>query len=564
LILEKINILPYLITIFIIAICLFAYGLKNINAVIEKYWVCKKTKFSILANIIFVIALATLSFALLDPKGNEEKVESSISDQKTIILIDSSLSMLVEDVRPNRFERALLLARHFIQRASGHQISVVLFSDLQKKIIPFTSDIDFLDAKLAGMDRRNVSAGGSNLSQAIAESARYFIDNSKDGQMRGNILVFSDFEEHEQFPLSLSKTVAVAAVGLGTAQGGPIPIRTQDGIFKGNKTFDGKEVVSKLGESGLAILSKEIPTFRQWIALSYSMPSEEIISFFRETYLDSLKTGLVSTRPTLAKPIVAIGMLLLLLALIFRMMPAFTPLLVLISFNLSASEFDNYAKMNKRERFKVSEELMVKGEMEKAALLYEENNALKATIEDKINYLSTKINGENGGWAITELSQLYNDKSTPDQMKNIIRNNLLAAGKSEDKKEQDKNKNDKQEENQENEKNENEDKKDQKQDKGDKQKSKNQKQSKQKDDDSGKPENKDEKNGESEPEKSEPKEADSRQQLKEHEEKQSRERKMVKLPAILKQLADDDANLQRKYTDTATTDQENQDEKKDW
>jgi Ca-activated chloride channel family protein len=294
------------------------------------------------------------------------------------------------------------------------------------------------------------------------------------------------------------------------------------------------------------------------------MPSEEIISFFRETYLDSLKTGLVSTRPTLAKPIVAIGMLLLLLALIFRMMPAFTPLLVLISFNLSASEFDNYAKMNKRERFKVSEELMVKGEMEKAALLYEENNALKATIEDKINYLSTKINGENGGWAITELSQLYNDKSTPDQMKNIIRNNLLAAGKSEDKKEQDKNKNDKQEENQENEKNENEDKKDQKQDKGDKQKSKNQKQSKQKDDDSGKPENKDEKNGESEPEKSEPKEADSRQQLKEHEEKQSRERKMVKLPAILKQLADDDANLQRKYTDTATTDQENQDEKKDW
>ena len=71
---------------------------------------------------------------------------------KTIILVDSSASMLAEDVRPNRFKKALLLVKHYVKKAVGQQISLVVFSDNQKRIIPFTDDIDLINARLERLE----------------------------------------------------------------------------------------------------------------------------------------------------------------------------------------------------------------------------------------------------------------------------------------------------------------------------------------------------------------------------------------------------------------------------
>ncbi len=74
-----------------------------------------------------------MAMSLLDLRGDQEQINTPLTDQKTIVLIDASSSMLVEDVQPNRFKRALTVARHFVKNAIGHQISVIVFSDISKK-----------------------------------------------------------------------------------------------------------------------------------------------------------------------------------------------------------------------------------------------------------------------------------------------------------------------------------------------------------------------------------------------------------------------------------------------
>ena len=97
--------------------------------------------------------------------------------------------MLAEDVRPNRLEKAVLVAKHFVRKAPGHQISLMVFADIVKKLVPFTNDVDLLDARLDSIKSlRNLNAG-SSIGLAIKEAVQYF--DPKDKSVTGNIIVIT-------------------------------------------------------------------------------------------------------------------------------------------------------------------------------------------------------------------------------------------------------------------------------------------------------------------------------------------------------------------------------------
>lgn len=130
------------------------------------HWFFRRSKLSKISSFLYFLGFTLILSSLLDLRGPEKRVTGKVSDQKTIILIDTSASMLAEDVRPNRFEKAILLAKHFMKKAAGHQISVVVFSDGQKRIIPFTKDRDLLEARLDTLDRLNLERGEINITSS--------------------------------------------------------------------------------------------------------------------------------------------------------------------------------------------------------------------------------------------------------------------------------------------------------------------------------------------------------------------------------------------------------------
>jgi Ca-activated chloride channel family protein len=265
---------------------------------VKTYWFFERTWLSRFSTVLYVLSLFLMLASLLDLRGPEEKVKTNLPDQKTIIILDSSSSMLAEDIRPSRFGKAIQLARHFVKNAAGHQISVVLFSDIQKRLIPFTDDIDLLDSRLAALEKTNAVAGGSNIGQAIVEAVGYFDTDGDRKTAQGNILVFTDAEESDgSFDVDLGNNINLAVVGIGTAKGANIPLRWEDGSFRGYKTNKGEPVITKLDEDYIKKIGKNVKNYKYWIANSYSLPTDDVKNFFRGIYNKSNGKSDMRVRP---------------------------------------------------------------------------------------------------------------------------------------------------------------------------------------------------------------------------------------------------------------------------
>lgn len=271
------------IPIFIFIIVWFMIILKKNSAFskwVHEHWFVKPKKKNRLGNIFMAIGLSFLLLSLLDFRGEEQKIEGKTSDQKTIILIDSSASMMAEDIRPNRFEKALFLAKHYAKRAVGQKVSVMVFSDSYERIVPFTDDIALVSARIDGLKKLNLRRGGTSLQLAIQEAIQFLGSDEK--TTKGNILIFTDSEETDGgIELNVPDSVSVGVIAIGTARGSTVPIRNSKGEFIGNKKYRGKDVISKLDEAFLKKLGDSINNYRYWIASSYSLPTQEILGFFK-------------------------------------------------------------------------------------------------------------------------------------------------------------------------------------------------------------------------------------------------------------------------------------------
>jgi Ca-activated chloride channel family protein len=602
------NYLIYIVIAYIIIIAIFYKINRGYFKWIKTYWFFDQSILNRISNFIYGISIFLFLLALLDLRGPETKVRTSLPDQKTLIVIDSSLSMLCEDVRPSRFVKSIQIARHFVKSAAGHQIAIVLFSDLQKRLIPFTDDIDLIDSRLAALEKSNSVSGGTNIGQAITEAAGYFeSDNMNDEKGGGgNILVFTDAEEGEDnFKIDLPQNINLALVGVGTAKGGNIPIRWEDGSFKGYKTVKNDMVTTRLDEGYIKSIGKNVKNFRYWIANSYSLPTEEIMDFFRATYNQKHNNGDLRVRPVFSHYILIPAILLYCLAVFFGRFHSFRTLqsivlLCLLTGGLSAEEPKELpadikkdltnikeGKATRTDVLKTAEKLLKAKEDQKAAELYSEYMGKNDEEAIRFNHATSLLKLGKTKEAMPIIQELMNNSQNED-LKNKMRSNLANAIKQqkenkENKKNNKENKDNKQDKNEQDKK----DKKDsEKQDDKKNQKPGQNKDEKKDKSGSGKSDKQDNKSGGKEDEKKEDKKKEDKKenkkedkkdgegdQKKEEEKPQSLEqkekeieqrRRMTKTPGMIKQIMNDDRELQKKMMDTTTKEKGELKPKRDW
>lgn len=564
---------------------------------IKTYWFFEQSNWNKVANFFYGLAIFLFLLSLLDLRGPETKVRASLPDQRTIIILDSSLSMLCEDVRPSRFVKSIQLARHFVKGAAGHQIAIVLFSDLQKRLIPFTDDIDLLDSRLAALEKVNSVSGGTNIGQAITEAANYFESDSTDGEkgeVGGNILVFTDAEEGEEnFKLDISNNINLGVVGVGTVKGGNIPLRWEDGSFRGYKTVKNEMVTTRLDENYIKSIGKNLKNFRFWIANSYSLPTEEIMDFFRATYNQKHNSGDLRVRPVFSHYILIPAILIYCLGVLFGRQNSFRTIkalliVCLLAGKVLAGEAPEAPELPPEIKKDLSR--IRKGEASRVEILKTAEKLLKAKEDQKASDLYNEYSGKNDEEAVrfnhatsllksgkmkeaTPIVQELLANSKNEDLKNKIRNNLtVAVKKQKEQKDKNEKKDDKKDEN---DKNDNKDEKkqddkkdgqkqdknkdDKKQDNKEDKKEEKKKPEKDKDKDKDK-KDKDEKEGNEgdKPEEQKP------QTLEQKEKEIEQKRKMNKTPGMIKQIMNDDRDLQKKLMDTTTKDKSESKPKRDW
>ncbi len=567
-----------------LAVVMFVYEQKFFKMV-KTYWFYKRSLFSYISSFLFFAGVVVLLASLLDPRGPEQKIKTEAPTDRTIILIDTSASMLAEDVKPSRLQRAILIAKHFTRKAVGHQVSIVVFAEIQKKIVPFTTDLDLIDSRLESLKNLKNNYGSSALSVAIQESIQYFKET---GEARGNLLVLTDGEETaDGVTLNVPKEVHVALVGIGTTQGGRIPMDDAQGIRFGYKKNAGKDVVTKLNENFFAKIASDLPSGKYWIANSYTLPSDEIVEFFKSEMVKGKDQQDMVIRPVYMEWFVLPALALLVASWFFKMIRIFTlGMLFVISPSWSEEEKEiklspevihkmddlQKGKLNRLEKVKLADELYQSGAKAESLELYKENlpvDQIDKTLppEAYLNYgtglLENKLEAD-GLKVYDKLSKSLTAGSEKEKIKDAISKNTLSHFKQQeekkkkeeqDKKDQkdkkDQNKDEKNKDDQDKQGNQGQsgqqkkeqngqgkDQKDQK-DKGDEQKDQDKKdKGEEKKDDKGEGEdNKDKEKDQGQP------------QPNEGEKKPLPPKKM---PAKLKQLLSDDRQLQMKVIENGT------------
>jgi Ca-activated chloride channel family protein len=177
------------------------------------------------------------------------------------VVLDTSLSMSAEDVPPNRLGQARHAAASLIRQLAGNRIALVTFAGRGTLACPLTLDYEAALLFLEAVDAEAVPIPGSAISDALRVAARAFGTNASEGRHRA-VVLFSDGEDHEggideAIAVMKEAGAAVYAVGCGTGQGAPIPLRESSADVSAGykKDAEGRVVTTKLEEGVLAKLT---------------------------------------------------------------------------------------------------------------------------------------------------------------------------------------------------------------------------------------------------------------------------------------------------------------------
>ncbi len=170
-----------------------------------------------------------------------------------IIAVDTSRSMLANDIPPNRLERVKLSAQDLIGELQGDRIGVIAFAGRAFLQAPLTIDYNAAVEALNDLDTNVIPEGGTNISEAIGLAIKTF---GKSAIGNRALIIFTDGEELAGDATQLAKDAAEAGVriftvGVGTPEGSLIPLAAQGGGTAFVKDNAGEVVKSKLDETRL-------------------------------------------------------------------------------------------------------------------------------------------------------------------------------------------------------------------------------------------------------------------------------------------------------------------------
>ncbi len=211
-------------------------------------------------NFVRVLAIALAIAAVARPQWGFKWEEVRQRGLSIIVALDTSKSMLAQDIKPNRLQQAKWGVRDLLKELRGDRIGLVAFSGNAFLQCPATIDyaafMMMLDDVYAGI----VPVGGTDLFQALETSIESF-EKSEETQADKVIILISDGEGHTGDPLALLPTlkaegIRVFTIGVGTKEGELI--QTSDGFVK-DKT--GNVVKSSLNEDMLERIAFETGGF---------------------------------------------------------------------------------------------------------------------------------------------------------------------------------------------------------------------------------------------------------------------------------------------------------------
>jgi Ca-activated chloride channel family protein len=214
---------------------------------------------SSLKVIIACLALACLSFALVNPKVGTKLETVKREGVDVVFALDVSKSMLAEDIAPNRLEKSKQLVTQIINNLAGDRIGIIGYAGSAFPQVPITTDFSSAKLFLNGMDTNMVSSQGTAIKEAIELAQTYYNDEEQTNRV---LFIISDGEDHEgdiaqMVNEATSIGIRIFTIGVGTIEGGPIPIKRNGTLQYYKRDEKNEQVVTRLEEITLKEIAAE-------------------------------------------------------------------------------------------------------------------------------------------------------------------------------------------------------------------------------------------------------------------------------------------------------------------
>lgn len=217
-----------------------------VNQLIKDY---SPSKF-LLKFLLIVTAFIAGVIALANPRMPQGSTMVNRSGIDVMIALDVSKSMLADDIKPNRLERAKQFIAKLIDKLPNDRIGIVVFAGRAYLQMPLTTDHSAAKMYLSSATPDVVPTQGTVIGDALKMCYNAF--NTKEKKYKSVVLI-SDGEDHDKTAEKITRAMAdegvmINTVGIGSPEGTTI-IDPATGETKTDA--DGHPVITRLNEEEL-------------------------------------------------------------------------------------------------------------------------------------------------------------------------------------------------------------------------------------------------------------------------------------------------------------------------
>ena len=204
--------------------------------------------------ILWFIGVALLIMSLARPQWGSDIEIVEQRGVQVMVALDISRSMLAQDLKPTRLDRAKLEISDLISRLDGDEVGIVLFSGASFIQFPLTSDYATARTYLNHASPNAITRQGTVITEAIETAMGGF---STERENQKVIVIMTDGENHEGDPVAAAREAAaqgavIYTVGFGSAEGGVVPEYDESGEITGyRQDAQGRVLISRIDEVAL-------------------------------------------------------------------------------------------------------------------------------------------------------------------------------------------------------------------------------------------------------------------------------------------------------------------------
>lgn len=240
--------------------------------------------------ILLAVVVFGLVMALVNPKFGTKIETVKRQGVDIVFAIDVSKSMLAEDIAPSRLGKTKQLASQIINNLASDRIGIVGYAGSAFPMLPITTDYNMAKMYLQDMNTDMVSSMGTALREAVEVGSNYF-DDPKTSKV---MILISDGEDHSEgindaIAVAKDKGIKIITIGVGTPDGGQIPIKQNGRIVAYKKDVDGTTVVTKLNDATLKEIAKDTGG-----VFMYGSNTDEVLQLVDQTLQKIEKTDFES------------------------------------------------------------------------------------------------------------------------------------------------------------------------------------------------------------------------------------------------------------------------------